>query len=598
MKPSPHHPRHTLRSIARIEQALSGKLNYTAPERSFSPWFSDVGLGFDGKTGIAKLYLHYNRATYEWGAPLLQTGQSVVEEIMSPLEVRQRLKKNAEARTAFYGHNAWLFEASGLGKAVIDLGQDIAQSGPDASAAGAQTWLLRMQLPCRDQRDPDTHFPLRLALRAVTGSLTMIGPGRFSATPDRQGRLRLAFACQVLDIDEAALLQTLRAAPVSAEAALQSSRRWMARALHRLPLPSAQQNPAFPVAAKAALSLLMNATRAPGQLRGRTVGFPNRGHYACVFLWDSAFQNLASEYMAPDMAPDALLALTENLRADGMMAHFLCSTWKRPYTSQPPLIGWAAMRLVKARQDKTLAATLLPALARNVDWWMTQRASKDGLIICRDPMETGWDDTPRLDDGPIIALDMTSYVLNQMRACAWLAKFLGRQTESRHWEQRATRMGRALVARCYDAKANLFRDVSLSTGRQLALKTPAAFLPLWAGVPLASRIRRAMIRDWLLNPAYFCGEIPFPSVAYDEAVYQPAKWWRGPSWPSVSYLLLELLEQEGMHSERATLRDRFLALWIKDGQLRELFDSQTGEGLGSYDLGWTAAIFLKLLAEN
>jgi hypothetical protein len=572
-------------------------MQYTSAERSFSPWFSEVGLGFDDQSGVANLYLHYNRITYAWGAPLIRFAQVVEEVIMAPLEVRQRLKGDGWTRTAFYGHNRWLFEAQGATGMVLDLGKEIAEAGPTVIKAGPGAWMLSMYPKSEDGRDPDTHFPLRLTVRAVKGELATLGLGKFKVKPDAKGRVLLAFALAVLDIDEGALTGIVKSAPRSAKRALEASRCWMSDTLYRLPLPAADR-PEFLVAAKAALSLLMNATRAPGQLRGRVVGFPNRGHYACPFLWDSAFQNLATEYMAPHMAPDALLALTENLRADGMMAHFLTSTWRRPFTSQPPLVGWAAARLVAVRKDKGLAATLLPALARNVEWWMTQRGSPDGLIICRDPMETGWDDTPRLDHGPIIALDMTSYVLNQIRACEKLARYIGKRTEALRWKVAADKMAKALVRRCYDKKENLFFDVSLETGTHLKLKTPAAFLPLWAGVPLPETTKKKMIRDWLLNPAYFYGKIPFPSVAYDEAVYQPSKWWRGPSWPSVNYLLLEMLEQEGMPAERAVIRDRFLELWVKDGELRELFDSQTGEGLGSYEIGWTAAIFLKLLSEK
>ena len=583
--------------VSAIEHALTGRLAYTAGERSFSPWFSEVGLGFDGGAGIASVYLHYNRATHTLGSPFLKVaGVNATTETMAPLEVRHSAKSGG-VRSVFYACNAWVAEAHGCNGATIDLGGTVAAAKPEIRAAGARGWLVRVQLPTTDKRDPDTHFPLRLAVRAVVGTVAPGNDGVLNARPDARGRLVLAFAVMVLDIDEAGLLETLRAAPRTADAALDSSRNWLSDTLHRLPLP-APDAPEFPVAAKAALSLAMNATQAAGQLRGRIVGFPNRGHYACAFLWDSAFQNLASESMSPRLAPDALLALTDNLRADGMMAHFLCSTWRRPQTSQPPLVGWAATRLVLACRDRKLAATLFDALARNTQWWLTQRGTSDGLIFCRDPMETGWDDTPRLDQGPIIALDMTSYVINQQRACATLAGFLGKKTEATRWRKAADAMGRGLITRCYDAKANLFRDVLLATGEQLALKTPAAFLPLWAGVPLPVAKRRAMIRDWLLNPDYFYGTVPFPSVAYDEAVYQPSKWWRGPSWPSVSYLLLELLAQEGMHAERAAARDRFLDLWLRDGELRELFDSQTGEGLGSYELGWTAAIFLKLLAEK
>ena len=36
---------------------------------------------------------------------------------------------------------------------------------------------------------------------------------------------------------------------------------------------------------------------------------------------------------------------------------------------------------------------------------------------------------------------------------------------------------------------------------------------------------------------------------------------------------------------------------IEDGQLHELFDSRTGEGMGNVQQGWTAAVFLRMQQE-
>ena len=38
-------------------------------------------------------------------------------------------------------------------------------------------------------------------------------------------------------------------------------------------------------------------------------------------------------------------------------------------------------------------------------------------------------------------------------------------------------------------------------------------------------------------------------------------------------------------------------MMIKDGLLHELFNSQTGEGLGNVEQGWTAATFIRIGVE-
>lgn len=594
--------------VESMESVLVGRLDYSTPARSFNPWFSETGLCVEPSTGKLSVFYHYNRLSYRLVdaliSPLVERGTGV-DVTGNPFSIACKNANEYGYETAFFAHNAWIFEARVPNRETMTLRlcNVWEPSTSFARAASPSTWLVRGYVPTSEKRDPDPYFPLGLGVRVLAGSLQPLSPGEFKAEPDVNGRLVLSFAVAGLETDDDALETVLAASPTDIPTAVSASRRWLGETLHRLPLPR-RDSPEFPVAARAALALAMNATAPSGFLKDRVVIFPNRGTYPCVFLWDSCFSNLAAEYMMPRLAPDALLVLAENLRADGMMAHFLCSTWRRPLASQPALVGWAAVRLLEQRQDAALARRLIEGLERNTEWWLRQRGGPDGLIICRDPFETGWDDTPRFDQGAIIALDMTSYVINQQRCCAWIARFLNQSERAAHWEREADRLAAALVACCYDPRTNLFYDVLLSTGEWLPLKTPAAFLPLWAGVPLPRERRAAMIRDWLLNPKYFWGSVPFPSVAFDEPSYQPAPKpgkslsWRGPTWPSVAWLLLELLEKEGLHAERVVARDRFIELWTKDGALKELFNSRTGEGLGSYELSWTAAIFLRLLADR
>lgn len=58
-------------TAANIEAALGNDLDYSTADTSFSPWYSDIGLGFDNAGGIAALYFHYNRTTTRFGAPFL-----------------------------------------------------------------------------------------------------------------------------------------------------------------------------------------------------------------------------------------------------------------------------------------------------------------------------------------------------------------------------------------------------------------------------------------------------------------------------------------------------------------------------------------------
>jgi glycogen debranching enzyme len=412
-------------------------------------------------------------------------------------------------------------------------------------------------------------------------------------------------------VDDARLAARLGAAAATFAEAVDRSRDWLADALGgwRLeePTPAAAR-----LAATAAYALLANTCTGPGLLAGapgrhdgsrhaddgRLASYPSRGGYPVHFLWDACFHTLGLQAMTPALAADALEVLADNLRPDGKLPHFVAATWVRPGASQPPLLGWAAERLVAQRDDLALARRLLPALDANNRWWWANRMTRYGLIFCGDPFESGWDDTPRLDDGPILALDMNAYLLRQLRVTARLATRLGDRDAAAANTLRAERLDAALLRHLYDPDRNLFLDADAETAERHPLLTPAAFLPLWAGVSLDGERARAMVRDTLLDPDRLFGAVPFPSVAYDEGSYQPDRWWRGPAWPPIMLLMIELLHDLGFAAEATDAEERVHRLLLRDGELHELFDSRTGAGLGQRHQGWTAAAFLWLAARR
>lgn len=577
--------------------ALADNLDYSDPERSFSPFYSDLGLAFDEQAGIAHLYLHYNRRTTTLGTPFLALPGEPTHQRRTALSIEQQLPTGT-ARFAFCGRNTWLMDAEHLGTLRFRLA-DPAMAELRRTVTPEGYVIHDVYLPNKDKRDPDEQFPFVLGLRVIRGTCKRSNDptGVLVLTPDADGRLLVCFSASMLEVEHERIVGCLAAAPGSFDEALQLSRQWLNRALNEISI--AGDSPAeTAVLAKAAFSMAFNACQAPGMLADRVSAFPNRGTYPVHYLWDSCFQNLALEYMDPCLAPDSLLLLTENLREDGKMYHFINATWGRPHGSQPPLVGWAGLRLVQQRNDLDLARQLLPALMKNNDWWLAQRMTRYGVITCPEPLETGWDDTPRLDRGAILALDMNSHLLLQMRCCVELARMVGdKQAEAKAQAQADTLAGR-MVELLYDPSENLFKDVLLATGEKLSIKTPACFLPLLAGVPIDDAKARRMIEDYLLNPKYIFGPVPFPSVAYDEPTFKPDGYWRGPTWMPIAYLMLEVLRKYGYHEQAKEAARRLYDVMIQDGDLRELFNPITGEGMRAHQQGWTAAICLRLKMEK
>lgn len=605
----------------RMVALLEGALRFDDADRSFSTCFANVGLGFvlpEGRhdpaagaggpeagasrtargreiAGIATAYLHHNRVTRALGAPFLELRvddrvAAVAAARYGALDVRQRLA-HGEARVAFTDVDTVVLDATGVTGADLGVLRDpgLLDLRRAASHEGERRFLARV--PTLDPRDPDPTTPVVLGLRLVRGRW---GHDPSTLVADTDGRLTLAVALQVCDLDDALLGARLDRAAQGVEAAHERSLAWLADALGPW-RPAASSAAEAVLEARAAYGLLANTCAAPGLMRDRLASFPSRGGYPVHFLWDTCFHTLGLGPMAPRLASDALEILTDTLRCDGKMAHFVTSTWLRPGASQPPLVGWALARLVDERGDLALARRTLRALHVNTGWWLANRGTRFGLIACGDPFETGWDDTPRLDDGPILALDMNAYLLAQARATARMAEAVGEHAVAMENHDRARALDAALLATAYDDVRGVFLDAAADSGERRPLLTPAAFLPLWAGVSLPLSRQRTIVRDTLLDPRRFFGDVPFPSVAYDEPSFDAGRWWRGPTWPPIAVLMLELLDRLGFGDAAASAETRLLAVLLRDGELHELFDARTGAGLGQREQGWTAALYLWLL---
>ena len=580
-----------------LAERLGRALDYSKSMTSFSPFYSDIGLGVSRDSGIQCLFLHYNRNTTQCFEPFLSIPRAVNRHECTATGVTQFLE-GGTARIAFCDHNTWIVEGEGLESLEFTVFHDVAFQELRSVAPEESIRIFDGYFPTLDKRDPDQRFPFALGIRIIVGE-TDDSDGITSPLqirPDSKGRIVLAFSAKMLDVDHGIIVDRLKAASSSGEDAVQRSQAWIEEAMGDFEL-TVDSEKECSVLARCVHVLLSNSAEAPGFLSGRVSAFPSRGNYPTHFLWDSCFQNLALERMHPRLAEDSLLLLTENLRSDGKMAQFLCSTWMRPHESQPPLVGWAGLRLVKARNNLDLAARLLPSLQRNTRWWLSQRMTRFGLVASLSGFETGWDDSPRFDNGPTVACDINSYLLMQMRACAEFSRMLGDDDEAARQEDESDRYAQLMVDVLWDRDTGLFWDLNVESGVRVNIKTPACFLPLLAGMPLPEQAVNEVIEKELLNPAVFFGKVPFPSVAYNEKCYQADKWWRGPTWMPVAFLMTQLLEKTGFKEEAVKARTALYQTIINDGNLRELYDSQTGEGLGAYEQGWTAAICLKLHQE-
>ncbi len=128
--------------------------------------------------------------------------------------------------------------------------------------------------------------------------------------------------------------------------------------------------------------------------------------------------------------------------------------------------------------------------------------------------------------------------------------------------------------------------------------TIAGFAPLVAG---CDADRRAALATRLAGPSYAGADglrwaVP-PTTAVDDPAFDPCSYWRGPTWPVITWLLWWALDRDGCHDRADALRRAAIAQ-LRESGCSEYAQPLTGEPLGSSAQSWTAAVALDWLAQG
>ena len=316
--------------------------------------------------------------------------------------------------------------------------------------------------------------------------------------------------------------------------------------------------------------------------------------------------------------------------------------------TQPPVLATAARQLWESGTDRALAeanaASVYPALLRNHRWWqMARDPEQRGLVATLHPWETGMDNSPAWDVAlarvptttvtPIRRRDTAHvdasmrprgeeyqrfiHLVDVFRDAGWdparmlaaspfrmadvgtnaillraeadllaLAKRFGTTAERAEIEARMTRLHAALDRLWHD-DLGLYVSMDLLTHTTIPIGTSAGFLPLFAAhashraATLAATLRRwsAQVRRLV------------PSTDPSFAGFEPKRYWRGPIWAVVNWMIADGFRAAGHAVLADRIRNDTVALIEARGP-SEYFDPTTEAGIGGADFSWTASIYL------
>lgn len=321
-----------------------------------------------------------------------------------------------------------------------------------------------------------------------------------------------------------------------------------------------------------------------------------------------------------------------------------------PTTSitQPPLLATMVRLMRDCAKDKALAeervAALLPRLIAAHRWWSRERDPEDtGLVVSYHPWESGMDNSPAWD-APLAAVPPTRrhyqrrdtqhidagqrphkaeydryvYLLDLFRELAFdgtalyekcpyrvadvgtnsillrgtldlaeLCSAAGLEDEAGAQHARVEQMKQAF-ARLWNDELDQYVSLDTRTGRQLAAPTHATFLAGYARLydPAASVQQHALLERWL-----GLSRFGLASLRPDAAAFEPQRYWRGPVWPHINWMVAEGCAHYG----RLDLHDRLRAdtrVLIAEKGFYEYFNPLSGEAYGGPAFSWTAAVAL------
>lgn len=148
------------------------------------------------------------------------------------------------------------------------------------------------------------------------------------------------------------------------------------------------------------------------------------------------------------------------------------------------------------------------------------------------------------------------------------------------------------LEKLWDEETGQYYSRSFSRGELIQESSVATLLPLYAGS--ISRERAGHLVELTKKRSLFKVNYPLPSVPTSSIYFNPHKYWQGPTWININWLVIQGLEHYGYKEEAASLRQKTLDLVAKNG-CHEYFDPLTGQGLGAQNFSWTAALTIDLL---
>ena len=211
------------------------------------------------------------------------------------------------------------------------------------------------------------------------------------------------------------------------------------------------------------------------------------------------------------------------------------------------------------------------------------------LALVQFGRDLGWDHARIGRESPFRVADvgMSMILLRANRDLLALAEELGRAEEASELRASIAR-AEAGIGWLWDEARQAWCSRDLITGRSSGFITSASFLSFYAGLRDEARDGATLAHIERIGAAVRC---LMPSLDPADPGFQMIRYWRGPVWAVVNFMIGTGLFEAGHDALARRLRDDTRALIARNG-FYEAFSPIDGTGSGGDDFSWTAAVWL------
>jgi len=377
-----------------------------------------------------------------------------------------------------------------------------------------------------------------------------------------------------------------------------------------------------------------------------------KGQWSNGFLPHIVFHNKEdSYYPGPDVYEASLSRYSPKIPTSGI--------------TQPPVLGFVLEELFRIlgqdREVTDFIDSIYDKVYHNHDYFYTHRDPlNEGLVYICHNWEAGTDNTPVWDeiwrtfDAPDIEIHRKDtshidsaqrpsnreyqyyiYLVNLFKEWAYrdsliaerspflvqdplfnsaliasnnslirLGRLLGRPAQTRQLARWNNKAKNAMNAKLYDDQLKGYTYYDLRNGRYLKALSSSSFTPLFAGIPDKEKALEMIQHldkgrfSGFSNENYLCASFDPQSPHYNSSRY-----WRGPVWINLNWLIYRGLAKYGFSNLAATLKIDSLALLDKYGfyeyfEPSKALNQELEKGYGGKNFSWSAALAIDMINDT